>query len=168
MIIKCKKKNVFMSRLFGKYWTGLAWSRQVNIWVKFDNKNKEEIQPKHDWIDLTDEPKVKLLASLTGVCVCIQTKEAHHKRESCWQHQSLDPLYCLGTWLARQLWENKNIKLEETASGVHWLNHSNTLSSLQSSDLRNAVEGQQHFSGEEGLLDKWSQFFTKSCKNNFI
>lgn len=146
--------SVLMSRLFGKYWPGQVWSRQVNTWVKFDHKKtKNKSSQNMSGLFWQMSPKSKGLASLTGVCVCIQTKEAHHKHESCWQHQSLELLYCLRTWLARQLWENKNIKLEETVPGVHWRNHSriNTFF-FQSSDLRKAVEGQQHVS--DWLLDQ--------------
>ena len=119
---------------------------------------KQRINPAKTCLDCSERstlfPYTTLFrSSLTGVCVCIQTKEAHHKHESCWQHQSLELLYCLRTWLARQLWENKNIKLEETVPGVHWRNHSriNTFF-FQSSDLRKAVEGQQHVS--DWLLDQ--------------
>lgn len=74
MIIKCKKKNVFMSRLFGKYWTGLAWSRQVNIWVKFDYK-KQRRNPAKTWLDWSDRWAQSQTFGFINRCLCLHSNK---------------------------------------------------------------------------------------------
>lgn len=114
--------SVFMRWLTGKYWTGQVWSRQVNTWVKFDNK-KQRRNPAKTWLDWSDRWAQSQTFGFINRCMCL-----HSNKRSSPQAWIMLAASGFGAALLPQdlagsptLGKQKH-KVGGDASGVHWLN----------------------------------------------